>query len=324
VLTRRRVIAGAAGLFVTNLVGGSESAHALTKKKAAKGKKPIAHAVSAPSTPNTLDPQLLTSPTKQVVFYAPHPDDELLSFGVIASEYISLGYEVVYVLLTNGATSTAIKLINGELPSPGNGTRFVYKGTHNPVASGYKPLTVEDVGRARLTEFKSSAGEMNIGADHIYTFDLLKEDVLHGEDVATAMLTIRELYPDAIHWTMSTMDLHPHHRVAGESLRLMAEANQTRAAYTISRTTWESIEAERKKLNPLIPATYFFKPAADRMQRIRNAALPYNAWNPQAGSFAIGYASVAKQFEDLDNKADAQYCLASPTIESVESWITSK
>jgi LmbE family N-acetylglucosaminyl deacetylase len=324
VLTRRRVVAGLAGLFLTNAIGG-ESAQALTKKKSATKTKSAAPAASKPepALPSVLDSSVLTSPTKQVVFYSPHPDDELLSFGVIASEYIALGYEVIYVLLTSGSTSTAIKLINGELASPGNGTRFVYKGTHNPAISGYAPLSVEDIGRARVTEFKSSAGEMDVAPQRIHTFDLLKDNELHSEDVVGAMLGIVALYPQAIHWTMSTIDIHPHHRAAGESLRLIAEGTQLLTGYSISRTTWSALTAERARLNTTLPSTYFFKPQVDRMQRVRNAALPYNAWNPQAGSYAVGYASVPKQFEELDTKSDAQYSITAPALESVTSWITS-
>ena len=324
-LTRRKVVAGVAGLVAINLVGTSQSASALTKAKKSGAKKPSAHAVTKPepTLPNTLDAMVLNSPTKQVVFYAPHPDDELLSFGAIASEYVSLGYEVIYVLLSSGSTSTAIKLINGELNSPGNGTRFVYRGTHNPASAGYRPLTVEDIGRARVIEFKSSAGEMNVNPDHIYTYDLLKENELKVEDVTTAISTIADIYPQAMHWTMSTVDIHPHHRAVGEGLRIIAEQKQLLTAFTISRTTWESLAAERAKFNPNLPATYWFKPSADRMQRIRNAALPYNAWNPQAGSYAVGYTSVPKQFEELDSKTDAQYALMTPTLESVTAWIAS-
>ena len=83
-LTRRRVVAGLAGLFLTNAIGG-EDAQALTKKRSRKNSQPKAAKKIEAVLPNTLDPQVLTSPTKQVVFYAPHPDDELLSFGVIAS-----------------------------------------------------------------------------------------------------------------------------------------------------------------------------------------------------------------------------------------------
>lgn len=323
-LTRRRVVAGLAGLFLTNAIGG-ESAQALTKKKSATKTKSAAPAASKPepALPSVLDSSVLTSPTKQVVFYSPHPDDELLSFGVIASEYIALGYEVIYVLLTSGSTSTAIKLINGELASPGNGTRFVYKGTHNPAISGYAPLSVEDIGRARVTEFKSSAGEMDVAPQRIHTFDLLKDNELHSEDVVGAMLGIVALYPQAIHWTMSTIDVHPHHRAAGESLRLIAEGTQLLTGYSISRTTWSALTAERARLNTSLPSTHFFKPSVDRMQRVRNAALPYNAWNPQAGSYAVGYASVPKQFEELDTKSDAQYSITAPTLESVTSWIPS-
>jgi LmbE family N-acetylglucosaminyl deacetylase len=324
VLSRRRVVAGLAGLFVTNAIGG-ESAQALTKKKSSPKQNQATTAVTKqdPVRPSTLDPIVLNSPTKQIVFYAPHPDDELLSFGVIASEYVALGYEIIYVLLTSGSTSTAIKLINGELASPGNGTRFVYKGTHNPTTAGYAPLTVEDIGRARVTEFKSSAGEMNVSPDRVHALDLLKDNELRTENVVGAMQKFVALYPDAVHWTMSTIDIHPHHRAAGESLRQIAETTPLRTAYSISRTTWDALAAERAKATTELPTTYFFKPTADRMQRVRNAALTYNAWNPQAGSYAVGYTSVPKQFEDLDVKSDAQYAVTTPTLESVKAWIPS-
>ena len=320
-LTRRRVVAGIAGLFVTNAIGG-QSANALAKKKGAGKAKTDAQVASkpAPALPSTLDPRTLTSPSKQVVFYAPHPDDELLSFGVIASEYIALGYEVIFVLLTNGATSTAIKVINGELPAPGNGTRYVYKGLHNPTAAGYAPLSAEDVGRARTNEFKSAAGELNVSAERLYLFDLLKEDQLQVDGLIGAMLEIVARYPQAIHWTMSTIDIHPHHRAAGEALRQISDGTELLTAYTISRTTWDALSDQQAK-DPTTPATYFFKPVVDRIQRVRNAALAYNAWNPHAGSFAIGFTSVPKQFEDLDNKGDAQYLLVTPPLEGVNTWI---
>jgi hypothetical protein len=182
---------------------------------------------------------------------------------------------------------------------------------------------VEDIGRARVTEFKSSAGEMDVAPQRIHTFDLLKDNELHSEDVVGAMLGIVALYPQAIHWTMSTIDIHPHHRAAGESLRLIAEGTQLLTGYSISRTTWSALTSERSRLNTTLPPTHFFKPSVDRMQRVRNAALPYNAWNPQAGSYAVGYASVPKQFEELDTKSDAQYSITAPTLESVTSWIPS-
>jgi LmbE family N-acetylglucosaminyl deacetylase len=323
VLSRRRVVAGLAGLFVTNAIGG-QSAQALTKKKSAAKQSASASALTKPeiNRPSILDSMVMNSPTKQIVFYSPHPDDELLSFGVIASEYVALGYEVIYVLLTNGSTSTAIKLINGELASPGNGARFAYKGTHNPAVAGYSPLSVEDIGRARVTEFKSSAGEMNISPNRVYTYNLLQENELAVDAVVSTMQEIVAQYPEAVHWTMSTIDIHPHHRASGEALRLVSEGTSLRTGFTISRTTWELLAAEREKPASDLPTTFFFKPVPDRMQRVRNAALTYNAWNPQAGSFAVGYTSVPKQFEELDAKSDAQYSITTPTLESVSAWIS--
>jgi hypothetical protein len=151
----------------------------------------------------------------------------------------------------------------------------------------------------------------------------LKENEIHAEDAIGAMLQIVSLYPEAIHWSMSTIDLHPHHRAVGEALRTIADGTQLKTAYAISRTTWDAIDAERARFNTSLPSLIQFKPSNDRMQRVRNAALPYNAWNPQAGSFAIGYSSVPKQFEELDTKSDARYSLTAPTLESVNTWIPS-
>jgi hypothetical protein len=137
------------------------------------------------------------------------------------------------------------------------------------------------------------------------------------------MLEVVALYPEAVHWTMSTIDVHPHHRAAGEALRYISDGTPLRTAYAISRTTWDSLAVERAKATTDLPTTYFFKPVTDRMQRVRNAALTYNAWNPQAGSYAVGYTSVPKQFEDLDVKSDAQYAITTPTLESVKAWIPS-
>lgn len=322
-LSRRKVLTSAAALFATGFIGSQESASAFSNKKAIKkkGKKKKSTKVkSAP--PSSLDPAVMPTTSMNVIFYSPHPDDELLSFGLIASEYVELGYQVVFVLLTSGSTTAAVKFINGESENSRAGTRYTFSGKHDPAVAGYSPLSLDDVGRARVIEFKSSAGEMSVTPDRIHTFDLLENDVLPVQSVEGVINQMASRYPGAIHWTMSTMDMHPHHRAAGEALRLVTESTKIQSAHTISRTTWTKIKDQKLISNPTIPATFFFKPLADRMKRVHNAVLPYNAWNPLSNSYAIGYTSVPKQFEDLENIATAQYTLTTPTLESVERWIT--
>jgi len=130
-------------------------------------------------------------------------------------------------------------------------------------------------------------------------------------------------YPDATHWGMSTLDTHPHHRAAGEALRIISTETAVRTAYVISRPTWDQIKTQINAKNPDVPNPTPFKPDISRMQKIRNAMLPYNAWNPVANSFAIGYASVPNQFEDLDAFGSAQYSLIAPPLDKVTSWIVS-
>lgn len=321
-VSRRKVIAGVAGLLTTSIVTNSNTANAVSKvaikpKKTTSKKK--TKVTAAPAT--TLDPKVLSSTNKQVVFYSPHPDDELLSFGPIASEYISLGYELIFVLVTSGSTTTARKLLNGEYSSPGNGTRFVYKGKRDPAMSGYSLFTEGDVGKARTIEFKSASAEMGVHPEKVYCFDLLQNNQVPVSDCIDLMQQMISKYPNAIHWTMSTLDVHPHHRTLGESLRSISENSSVRTAFAISRVGWDQIASQHELQNSSIPTINHFKPEASRVQRIRNAALTYNAWNPVANSFAIGYASVPSQFEDLESKGDCKYALTTPTLDSVSKWI---
>jgi LmbE family N-acetylglucosaminyl deacetylase len=321
-LSRRRVIAGVLGLMTTSVVTNSSAANAVSKV-AIKSKKKNNKKVSkvTDSAESALDPQVLTSPTKQVVFYSPHPDDELLSFGPIAAEYQALGYELIYVLITAGSTTVARRLINGELASPGNGTRFVYKGKRDPAMSGYSLLSEADVGKARTIEFKSAAAEMGVHPDKVTCLDILENNTIPLISCQEIIQQTINKYPNAIHWSMSTLDVHPHHRSVGESLRLVTESSNTRKAFAISRVGWNQIMDQETAQNPSIPKIYHFKPDASRMQRIRNAALTYNAWNPAANSFAIGYASVPSQFEKLESEGDARYAITAPTLDSVSKWI---
>jgi len=321
-LSRRRFVSAFSGLFLAGILGSNDKS--LAASKVAITKKTKTKKVSVVETmPATLNPAVLTSPTKQAVFYSPHPDDEVLSFGPIASELLELGHELIFVLLTAGSTTVAIKLINGELSSPGNGTRFAFKGKHDPNNSGYAPLTTLDIGKARTIEFKSAAAELGVKKGNTYTFDLLVENELPIASAKTVIQQMVTKYPDATHWGMSTLDTHPHHRAAGEALRIISTETGVRTAYAISRTTWDQIKTQIDAKNPDVSNPSPFKPDISRMEKVRNAMLPYNAWNPVANSFAIGYASVPKQFEDLDIFGSAKYSLVAPPLDKVTSWIVS-
>jgi len=324
-LSRRRFVSAFSGLFVAGVLGSSDKSFAASKTaltaKSKTAKRKSAHIEEY--MPLTLNPSVLTSPSKQAVFYSPHPDDEVLSFGPIASELHALGHELIFVLLTAGSTTVAIKLINGELTSPGNGTRFAFKGMRDPNNSGYAPLTSADIGKARTIEFKSAAAELGVKKGNAFTFDLLVDNDVPLASATTVIEEMVAKYQDATHWGMSTVDTHPHHRAAGEALRIIANKTGVRSAYVISRPTLKQITEQINLKNPDVPIPTPIRPDPSRMQKVRNAMLPYNAWNPAANSFAIGYSSVPNQFEDLDALGSAQYSLAAPPLEKVVNWIVS-
>jgi LmbE family N-acetylglucosaminyl deacetylase len=321
-LSRRRFVSAFSGLFLAGIVGSNDKSFAASK--VAITKKTKTKKVSVVETmPATLNPAVLTSPTKQAVFYSPHPDDEVLSFGPIASELYALGHELIFVLLTAGSTTVAIKLINGELASPGNGTRFAFKGIRDPNNSGYAPLTQADIGKARTIEFKSAAAELGVKKGNSYNFDLLVENELSITATIAVIEQMVAKYPDATHWSMSTLDTHPHHRSAGEALRLVSAKTGVRTAFAVSRPTLDQIKKQIEVKNPDVLTPTPIKPDSSRMLRVRNSMLPYNAWNPAANSFAIGYSSVPNQFEELDLLGNSQYLLSTPPLEKVVNWIVS-
>jgi hypothetical protein len=321
-LSRRRFVSAFSGLFLAGILGSNDKS--IAASKVAITKKTKTKKVSVVETmPATLNPAVLTSPTKQAVFYSPHPDDEVLSFGPIASELYALGHELIFVLLTAGSTTVAIKLINGELASPGNGTRFAFKGIRDPNNSGYAPLTQADIGKARTIEFKSAAAELGVKKGNSYNFDLLVENELSITATIAVIEQMVAKYPDATHWSMSTLDTHPHHRSAGEALRLVSAKTGVRTAFAVSRPTLDQIKKQIEVKNPDVLTPTPIKPDSSRMLRVRNSMLPYNAWNPAANSFAIGYSSVPNQFEELDLLGNSQYLLSTPPLEKVVNWIVS-
>ena len=88
---------------------------------------------------------------REVVFYAPHPDDETLSMCVLIANHVRVGRKVHVVLLSDGRTSGALAAVNARLAAE-----------HLP------GLTLAQFGAARVREFRAACARLGVPAANVH------------------------------------------------------------------------------------------------------------------------------------------------------------
>lgn len=322
-ISRRRLLAGAAGALATGAAFPHQASAATTTKSSKvthKPATPVDLTLPPPAMPSVLPAQFYPLESKQIVIYSPHPDDETLSLGMAIAEYVQSGFEVHLVLLSQGKTTKAIDSINGNVDI-NTSVASAFKGRHIPALEGYSALTQDQIGAARIREFQAAAGLLRIPLSQIHTQETYDGDLFTIENIKKIMTGYAEMFPKAMHMTMSTIDIHPQHRVAGEALRLVSLEKNIASSYAVSRTTWKRL-LKRKLVYPAsIPELHWIKPIPHNSNSVLNATLPYCAWNPYNGSFAIGYTSVTNQFENLRTERNGLYIASTPAVADVMVWL---
>jgi LmbE family N-acetylglucosaminyl deacetylase len=261
-----------------------------------------------------------------VFLYTPHPDDETLSMGLAATYYLSLGYEVHFVFMSPGGSTSARDKVN-------NGYNCQFHGhVHNCAQEGYPAdLTMDQVGVIRLNEGKSAVGAMgtvsNAGQvivheekafstypDFAYFGGTDWQNPINVDVVQAIMKGYIDAYPGSIHHTMSDLDRHADHACLGHALRNLKNdpaysAKLAGSRFFISRLYWSTTDYPDIAAKPgytwvssmiksgRTTADYSAK-MAECTAVLRNRVGPmYYAWNPAAMSLAIGAHSVQGQFE---------------------------
>lgn len=206
----------------------------------------------------------------EVFFYAPHPDDDVLSMGLAMLHYIANSFKVHLVSMTNGDALGVANTLNGSA----NGSPIVcttpadHPYVHNPAREQYDPLTTDAIGVARLGEARSVLGAMAMvpaitGSNGV---PITPGPVVHhfgglhdgfgapGQGSSTAPVTregidaakaaifpfVRD-NPNSFHITMSPADHHHDHAACGLALREIKQENPTMLGtpmFMISRLYW--------------------------------------------------------------------------------------
>ncbi|MBH8600387.1 PIG-L deacetylase family protein [Thermoactinomyces sp. CICC 23799] len=251
----------------------------------------------------------------QVVYLVPHADDELLSMGVDIVNHIRLRYDVHLVLMSPGGHSRARFLINGFKDSDQEPFLFktpvycpLHKRYHDPEKEHYQDLylTVDDVGKARVREFKESAKLLGISDDHVHVYDLENDRFEEQEqEIRDIMDELLQRFPDAQFRTMSIDDYHPDHRMLGKVLSEFEEEGKVQGEKTlyflsIYKTRFTKYKPSQKEytMKLLVPQD---------LKKIKSAVQIYGKWDPKNGWYQIGYHSVKSQFLQLMKNAQNTY-----------------
>ncbi|WP_124728798.1 PIG-L family deacetylase [Staphylospora marina] len=233
---------------------------------------------------------------RPVIFYAPHPDDETLNMGITIAEHVAAGRPTHVVLLTHGRVTAALNAINGAAYSG------YWKATHNPAAEGYEPLTKDTLAEARVREFHHACGQLGVLPEWRHIEYLDNPGSTNGENVtySEARGVIEKyinMFPDADHYTLSYHDIHPEHAAAGQALLDLYNAGriQYHVRFIISMATRNDLESRGA---PIPGGGWKDTPTNDTIkQKVLNACRCYSAWAPSLGAYAVGYHSVAGQFD---------------------------
>ncbi|MBH8601155.1 PIG-L deacetylase family protein [Thermoactinomyces sp. CICC 23799] len=232
--------------------------------------------------------------SRPVIFYAPHADDETLNMGITIAEHVAAGRPTHVVLMTHGRVTGALNAINGTTYSG------YWKATHNPEIEGYVPLTKDTLAEARINEFNHACGQLGVPPEHRhieYLDNLATGETLTYNEAKAVIKKYINLYPDADHYTLSYHDIHPDHANVGQAL--LDLYNDGRIQYYVRFIISMATRTDYENRGATIPGGGWKDvPTDDTIkQKAINACRCYAAWAPSLGAYAVGYHSVAGQFD---------------------------
>lgn len=226
-----------------------------------------------------------------ILYFAPHQDDELLTFGVDITSAIAHKKDVHVVLCTNGAKSYVRQILNNRKTCPWHSGKHIYN------------LSESKFTAARDTEFIQSCMALGVKPENIHILPHRATDGNLQTEFAEAII-IDYLSQFGGKSTVCTIyhgngeNQHRDHKALGfaaenlfkegiiQKLRFFCEP------YCLKDST----------------ATFMCKKATPNdIRRIKFALKAYSLWKPQRQRYAIGYHSVPKDLDDFRLKKRAYY-----------------
>lgn len=203
--------------------------------------------------------------SKSVIFYIPHPDDEVLATGAGIQSYLAKGFNVQVVLLSHGRSSAVLQSLMNIYPE----------------------LTPEEFGNARVREFMDSITRLGVNSANIHVYDL-PDQGLTVDSVSAIIKEFESKFPLAEHRTLSFYETHSDHKNSGLALKkLLEEGNVRSGRFYISPYLHKQVNG-------------FIVRAADP-SKVIDALYAYKVNIPEQGRYSIGYLSVPDLISMVEN-----------------------
>ena len=219
---------------------------------------------------------------RDVDFVSAHADDERLMKGWVIAHHVLAQRPVHLILATDGSTTSALGMLNGEAASGWWG------GYHNPEREGYQPLTPQDISDARDREYISSGRQFGLPLERIHLNKEHRGPDLNVDQATALLLRRREQSPDAGVYTHHWDDIDDSHAALGEALLEL---------HLASPLDWPDVRwmVRPEQVGTTAGATQYGIPgqyADDARLLMTRGTRCYAAWAPSQGRYAVGYHSV--------------------------------
>ena len=233
--------------------------------------------------------------TNTVLYFVPHQDDELLTFGIDIANSVKDGCDVHVIVCTDGASSNVrLRLGNREFCTQ-CGEQHVFD------------LTREDFTATRDREFYGSCAALGVKSENIHMED---ERIVDGQLTVEEAKRIMKKYIALLgeDSTVCTMYPNPPEIQHKDHMRLGMAAKELKDEGVIKHLVlmeepYVAIIAEHKKNDEPI---LVYAPD-DIAQQIEKAVSEYFLWKPQEKRYAVGFHSVPDEMNQLITEKGLYY-----------------
>lgn len=238
---------------------------------------------------------MLEKPSKTVLYFAPHQDDELLSMGIDIAVSVKNGYDVHVIMVTDGASSN-VRLRLGD--------RKYCEQCHE---THVFDLTKEDFTATRDQEFFGCCAALGVKKENVHfaderivdgniTLDKAKDIIKTFVERIDKDSTVCTIYPNApeVH--------HRDHRTLGLAAKELFDEGVVKHI-VLMEEPYVAVEVDHA---PEEEPTVFYAPD-DIAKMIEKAVSSYFLWDPKNKRYAVGFHSVPNEMEQLKTEKALYY-----------------
>lgn len=238
---------------------------------------------------------------QDVIVFAPHQDDEVLSMGAFIRQSVDNGCRVHVVLCTDGSRSwVRTELANGL-------TCSFHEGSH------VYSLSEGQFVSSRDDEFFESCQALGVSPLDVLIDDGRSVDGLLDVDAAKAIISkYLAQYPNAVVCTTSPvvgLSQHSDHRALGNAaLELYREGSIADLRLFVEPYNVRDFQ----RCNPGLGLEE--TASSGDASALLAACDAYSMWNPPANRYAIGYHSVGRDFDAFSGSGYVSYWHAASSL----------